>query len=33
MNVILVEDELSASQNILAIFEELDIDINVLACL
>ncbi len=33
MNVILVEDELSASQNMLAIFEELDIDINVLACL
>lgn len=33
MNVILVEDELSASQNMLAIFKELDIEINVLACL
>ena len=33
MNVILVEDELSASQNMLAIFKELDIDINVMACL
>lgn len=33
MNVILVEDELSARQNMLAIFEELDIDIDVLACL
>ena len=33
MNVILVEDELSARQNMLAIFEELNVDINVLACL
>jgi len=33
MNVILVEDELSARQNMLAIFKELDFDINVLACL
>jgi two-component system, LytTR family, response regulator LytT len=33
MNVILVEDEFSARQNMLAIFEELNVDINVLACL
>jgi two-component system LytT family response regulator len=33
MNVILVEDELSARQNMLAIFEELDLNINVMACL
>jgi len=33
MNVILVEDEISARQNMLAIFEELDININVMACL
>jgi DNA-binding LytR/AlgR family response regulator len=33
MNVILVEDELSARQNMLAIFEELDININVMVCL
>ena len=28
MNVILVEDELSARQNMLAIIEELNVDIN-----
>lgn len=33
MNVILVEDELSASQNMLAIFDELNIQINVMASL
>jgi len=33
MNVILVEDELSARQNMLAIFDELDIHINVMASL
>jgi len=33
MNVILVEDELSARQNMLAIFNELNIQINVMACL
>jgi DNA-binding LytR/AlgR family response regulator len=33
MNVILVEDELSARQNMLAIFDELNIQINVMACL
>jgi two-component system response regulator LytT len=33
MNVILVEDELSARQNMLAIFEELSTEINVLTCL
>lgn len=33
MNVILVEDEFSARKNMLAIFDELDIDINVMACL
>lgn len=33
MNVILVEDELSARQNMLAIFEELSTKINVLTCL
>jgi two-component system LytT family response regulator len=33
MNVILVEDELSARKNMLAIIEELNVDINVLACL
>ena len=33
MNVILVEDELSAKQNMIAIFNELNIQINVMACL
>jgi len=33
MNVIIIEDELSARQNMLAIFNELKIEINVMACL
>ena len=33
MNVILVEDELSARQNMLAIFNEFNIQIDVMACL
>ena len=33
MNVIIIEDELSARQNMLAIFNELKIEINVIACL
>ena len=33
MNVIIIEDELSARQNMLAIFNELKIEINVTACL
>jgi two-component system LytT family response regulator len=33
MNVIIIEDEISARQNMIAIFNELKIEINVTACL